>query len=58
MKERIRNGHEARQALDELVALERDERFRQLLDLAKDGDPDAPGDLLREFNFNCGLCVA
>ena len=27
------------------------ERFRALLDLARDGDQDAIGDLFREFNF-------
>ena len=28
------------------------DRFRALLDLARDGDQDAIGDLLREFNFD------
>lgn len=52
MKERIRNGHEAKAAMRELAELKRDERFRQLWDQAEGGDQEAVGDLWREFGFD------
>ena len=32
----------------------RDQRFKQLLDLAQEGDEDAVGDLYREYGFEYG----
>lgn len=58
MRERIRDGQEAKQALDELETLKRDDRFRHLLDLAHDGDENAIGDLWREFDFDFRACAA
>ena len=33
---------------------ERDDRFRQLLDLAREGNEDAVGDVYREYGFDYG----
>lgn len=36
----------------------RDERFKQLLALAREGDEDAVGDLYREYGFKYGRDAA
>lgn len=51
MNERIKNGHEAKSAMQELAEFKKDERFKQLLDEAESGDENAVGDLWREFGF-------
>ena len=51
------NGSEGARAVGQRAGgipreYKRDQRFRQLLDLARSGDEDAIGDLFREFNFD------
>ena len=57
-RQRLTGNVEAKQALDELKTRERDSRFRELLDLADEGNQDAIGDLYREYGYDYDRGVA